>query len=99
MRSPRVRFTMRRMMILLLIIGGVLGWIVHREHVQQDAVRAILRAGGAVLYDSQYKDLGRVADGVPGGTTRSARALGPPYGWLRALGPPYFGAVTDVTLT
>jgi hypothetical protein len=51
-------------------------------------VMAILRAGGAVQYDWQYKDGSRVVTGVPGGPR-----------WLaRALGPHYFDTVTDVFL-
>src|SRR3954454_5390703 len=98
MRAPRVQFTVRRMMSLVLIVGVGLGWVVHRVHVQQDAVTAILRAGGAVQYDWQYEDGSRVVNGMPGGTRWLARAPGPPYWLARALGPHYFDSVTHVTL-
>jgi hypothetical protein len=38
-------------MVLVLIVGGSLGWFIHRATVQRDAVRAIEAAGGTVRYD------------------------------------------------
>jgi hypothetical protein len=39
------------MIVLVLLIGGILGWIVHEAHVQRDAVAAIRKANGNVEYD------------------------------------------------
>src|SRR5437660_1281241 len=54
----RLRLSLGAMMIIVLGIGGVLGWVVHRAHVQRDAVAAIttLRRNtrGSVYYDWQY---------------------------------------------
>jgi hypothetical protein len=36
-----LRFRVRGLLVLLLVIGGGLGWIVHQAHVQRDAVAAI----------------------------------------------------------
>jgi hypothetical protein len=33
------------------VIGAGLGWVVHQANVQRDAVAAITRAGGTVMYD------------------------------------------------
>src|SRR3954449_6386322 len=54
----RLRLSLGAMMIIVLGIGGVLGWVVHRAHVQRDAVAAIttLRRNtrGSVYYDWQF---------------------------------------------
>jgi hypothetical protein len=72
---------------LVLILGGWLGWTVHRARVQRAAVAVIERAGGQVLYDWQWKD--------------NAPIQGRPWapGWLvDRLGIDYFGHVTRVDL-
>jgi hypothetical protein len=47
---PRKRFAIRistrTLMILVLLIGGGLGWEMHRVKVQHDAVQALFRVGG-----------------------------------------------------
>jgi internalin A len=55
-RSPRswrrfLRFGVRGLIVLVLVIAAGLGWTVHLAHVQRDAVAAIRKAGGAVSYD------------------------------------------------
>jgi hypothetical protein len=37
MRLPRVRFTVRRMMVVVIIIGVGLGWVAWRERLRRDA--------------------------------------------------------------
>ena len=54
-RRHRVRVTVRMMMTLVLILGSGLGWIVHRARVQREAVGAIYRASGSVVYESQLR--------------------------------------------
>jgi hypothetical protein len=49
-------------MILIIIVGGGLGWIVHRARVQRDIVAAIERAGGSVNYDWEWTN-GHYIDG------------------------------------
>ena len=81
------------MMIFVLLLGGVLGWVVHLAHVQRDAVSAIRSAGGHATYDWQIKRL-------PNGVVR-LDPTGRPWApsWLLSyLGPDYFGHVQDVTL-
>ena len=55
--SPKARrgFSVRAMMVLVLIVGGWLGWIVHDAQVQRDAVQAIRNAGGMVSYEWEWK--------------------------------------------
>ena len=74
----RLRLSLGAMMIVVLGIGGVLGWVVHRAHVQRDAVAAIttLRRNtrGSVYYDWQY---------VAGQVDKDAKPRGPK--WMREL--------------
>lgn len=56
MRLRRPRLTVRVMMALVLAAGAGLGWMAHRARVQREAVAAILKAGGYVVYDYQMRD-------------------------------------------
>jgi hypothetical protein len=51
MRVPRMRLSVRALLILVLILGSGFGWVAYRVRVQRDAVAAIKRAGGSVEYD------------------------------------------------
>lgn len=51
-----LRISVRGLIVLVLIIGAGLGWIVHGVRSQREAVAAIRRDGGAVLYDWEWKD-------------------------------------------
>src|SRR3954447_9341483 len=91
-RRKRLRLTLGAMMIIVLGIGGVLGWVVHRAHIQRDAVAAITtprrNTRGSVSYDWQF---------VGGKYDEDARPRGPK--WLRdALGPDVFDTVVRVTI-
>jgi hypothetical protein len=75
-------------MILVLILGGWLGWVVHRAKVQRDAVAAIRQVGGKAEYDWRWSDGRSFADGHPPGPR-----------WLHArVGPEFLGEVTAVWL-
>ena len=76
-------------MVLVLVLGGGLGWIVHRANVQRRAVEAIVKAGGRVSYDWQYSD-GKMAPP----TARSPW----PKRLVDALGPDYFDDVVHVAI-
>jgi hypothetical protein len=83
-----LRFSVRGLIVLVLVIGGGLGWIVREARIQREAVAAIRKAGGTVLYDWQWRD----GDLIPGG-----KPCAP--GWLVDLiGVDYFGHVTAVGL-
>ena len=89
----RLRLSLGAMMIVVLGIGGVLGWVAHRAHVQRDAVAAIttLRRNtrGSVYYDWQFVAGPRF--------DKDAKPRGPK--WLRdALGPDVFDTVVIVTI-
>ena len=51
-----VRYSVRALMILVLVVGGGLGWLVRCAHSQRDAVSAVRRAGGTAWYDWQLKE-------------------------------------------
>jgi internalin A len=83
-----LRFSLRGLMFVVLVVGGGFGWIVHRAQVQRDSVAQIRTAGGIVLYDWQFKN-GRPAGN---GTPRTSN-------WLeKRIGVDYFQNVTYVSL-
>jgi internalin A len=84
-----LRFSVRGMIVLVLVIGAGLGRIVHDAHVQRDAVAAILRAGGVVEYDWQRRN----RNSIPGGEPSAPRWL------VHLIGGDYFGHVTAVWLS
>jgi hypothetical protein len=78
--------SVRGLMVLVLIVGGGFGWIVHEAQVQRSAVTAVKRSGGSVSYDWQ-RTLGRA----------EPRPWGPK--WLvDRIGVDYFGNVVEVWL-
>jgi hypothetical protein len=82
-----LRISVRGLIVLVLVVGVWLDWIVHRAKVQREAVAAIERAGGDVMYDWQWQ--------------YNAPARGRPWAprWLvDRVGIDYFGHVTLVNL-
>jgi hypothetical protein len=51
-----LRFSVRGLMVFLMVVGVGLGWIVHQAHVQRDAVAAIKETRGAVRYDWEFRN-------------------------------------------
>ncbi len=91
MRLSRPRFilTVRGMMILVLLLGGVMGWKVRRAAIQRRAVATIKRAGGDVVYDYQIK-----ADWEDDDNPQPWAPA-----WLRrAVGDEWFQEVVEVSL-
>jgi internalin A len=86
----RLRISVRGLMALVLLVGGGLGWVTHRAHVQRDAVAAIRRAGGEATYSWQWSNC------VPASPLSK-----PPWSdWVRrTLGPDFIDTVTFVRLT
>ncbi len=73
-------------MILVLALGAWLGWNAYCARVQRDAVAAITRAGGYVVYDSDLHDL-----------FRRQRAELPGWNWLEDLiGIDYLSHVSEI---
>ena len=85
-RRLPVRLSVRSLIVLVLAIGGGLGWIAHRARVQRRAVVVITAAGGTVGYDWA------ITGGYLAGGTRLPRLK-----WLvDTLGVDYLGNVTRV---
>jgi Leucine Rich repeat len=82
-----LRFSVRGLIVVVLLVGCWLGWIVRIAHIQQAAVAAIRKASGSVSYDWEFRD-GKI---IRGGKPRAPR-------WLVDLaGIDYFGHVTKVS--
>ena len=79
-----LRFSLRGLIILVLLIGDCLGWIASSASRQRAAVLAIEKSGGRVQYDWQYKN-GRSLRGL---TPRSPKWL------VDRIGIHYFNDVT-----
>ncbi len=89
-QTPRkyLRFSLRSLLVLILLFAGWLGWIVHRARAQRDAVAAILKLQGTVKYDWERKDGRNLPNGKPWWPS-----------WLVDLfGIDYFAHVTQVRL-
>lgn len=83
------------LMLVVLVVGGGIGWKVNRAHDQDRAVEAIRFVNGNVLYDYQ-SSFDRRKEFQPGRKTRSEPSAPT---WLRKLvGDEYFQEVTSVTL-
>jgi Leucine Rich repeat len=90
--SPRLRkllrFSMRTMIVLVLVCGGGMGWLVRSARVQRAAVAAVTSIGGNVMYDWEWN---------------KRKAYTASTGWipkwaLDNLGTDYFHTVTSVWL-
>jgi Leucine Rich repeat len=82
-----IRISLRGLLVLVLIIGAGLGWIVNGARIQREAVAAIRRDGGLVVYDWQEFPFGP-SDGKPGA----------PKWLVDRLGVDYFGRAKSVSL-
>ena len=83
-----LRFSVRGMILLVLVIGGWLGWIVRNARIQREAVAAIEKAGGTVAYNWEWNNGNRIPRGKPWA----------PRWLVNLIGVDYFGHVTYVTL-
>jgi Leucine Rich Repeat (LRR) protein len=81
-----LRFSVRTMIVLVLVIGGWLGWFVRSARIQREAVAAIQAAGGSFFYNWQSKD-GEYLDGTEPFAPRS---------FVDRLGVDCFGYVAGV---
>jgi hypothetical protein len=87
-----LRISVRNLMILVLLLGGVMSWMVHAARVQRDAVNAIRHDKGHVLYNWDFRD-GKLL--VDNRLQLSGRPWAPR--WLVDLvGCDYFGHVQHV---
>ena len=87
-RRRLVHVSLRSLLVLVLVIGGCLGWIVHSAHVQRDAVAAIRKLEGTVRYDWERKNGLNLPNGKPWW----------PKWLVDSFGIDYFSHVTQVRL-
>jgi hypothetical protein len=81
-----LRFSVRGLIVFVLVIGAGLGWVLRDAHIQRDAVAAVIKAGGNLLHDWQWSN----GKPVPGGKPWAPE-------WLTNLiGVDYFSDVTAV---
>jgi hypothetical protein len=78
-RRRYLRFSVRGLLILVLLIGGWLGWLAQTARTQREAVAAILNANGAIRYDWQGASFASVEPAQPMATSWLARTIGQDY--------------------
>jgi hypothetical protein len=79
----------RGLIIVVLILGGWFGWTVRAARTQRQIVEGILKAGGDVKYEWEWKDGREIPGGKPCWPT-----------WLvQHVGPDYFGHVSYLYLS
>jgi internalin A len=83
-----LRFSVRGLIVLVLVNGAGMGWLVHKARIQREAVGAITTAGGNVAYDWDWSNGTSVAGGKPWA----------PRWLVDRIGIDYFGHVTFVFL-
>jgi internalin A len=83
-----LRFSVRVLVVFVIVVGAGLGWIVRQAHIQRDAVAAIRKAGGYVSY-SWASDHGKA---IP------ERRPWAPTWLVESIGIDFFGHVTAVEL-
>ena len=60
-----LRFSIRGLIVVVLVFGVTLGWFVRSVRIQREAVAAIVRDGGSVVYDWEWSDSGRKPSAKP----------------------------------
>jgi internalin A len=88
-RRRRFALSLRALMALVLLIGGGLGWTIHRAKIQREAVEAIRRTGGDVDFDWEV---------VVNGARSNKRKPDVPSWCLTVVGPDFFQTVVEATL-
>jgi internalin A len=94
----RPRMTVRTLLILVLVLCGGFGWVAHvfrQAEAQRQAVAAIQKVGGTVLYDWQFE--GGEVRVKPGTNTISDEVPGWPKRLVDRVGVDAFGSVTQVS--
>ena len=87
-RRRLLRFSMRGLIVLVLVIGGGMGWLVRAVHIQHAAAAAISGIGGSVMYNWEWNN-GRSYSGATPWVPK----------WLSdRVGVDYFGHITSVWL-
>ena len=83
-----LRFSVRGLIIFVLLVAGWMGWVANSARIQRDAVATIRRASGGVVYDWSYS----------GGEFEANKAPEWPRWLVDTLGEDYFGHAAKVIL-
>jgi len=84
------QYSLRTLFVLMTLFAVWLGLRIHRAQQQKEAVEALLKADGSIVYDSDW-------DHPLGGSSPQGRSLPPGSNWLRRqLGNDFFDEVTGV---
>jgi hypothetical protein len=81
-----LRFSVRGLIVLVLVVGGCLGWTVRSARIQRDSVAAIRNAGGWVVYSWE----------IHNGSRLPWRKPWAPRWLVDLIGVDYFGHVIAV---
>ncbi len=86
------RISLRALMVLVLIVGGLIGWMAHTIRTQRQAVAAVRAADALVFYDWQIGDIAPQSAAAPVYRTEPTAPR-----WLRRiLGDELFQSVNNV---
>lgn len=89
-RKPRLRLSLRALMLAILLIALALGWVIQRAEVQRKAVADLERAGFSMIYRWGWSE----ARFDP--SNKNPRWL---QWWIDRLGPDYFRDVSILSTT
>ena len=82
-----LRFSVRGLVVVVLVIGAGLGWLVRNARIQRDAVAVIERGGGGVSYDWDLQSASISAAGKPWAPSWLVDLVGIDYfGHVRLVG-------------
>jgi hypothetical protein len=74
-----LRFSVRTFIVVVLVVGGWLGWIARTARIQREEVAAITRGGGMVEYDYGFTCDKLLLPEQPGALDRLFNAIGVDY--------------------
>jgi hypothetical protein len=60
-----LRFSVRGLVLLVLMFGVWLGWTAYRVRIQRDAIKAIRQAGGRIEYNWEWANGAKIPNGKP----------------------------------
>jgi hypothetical protein len=74
-----LRFSVRGLIVVVLLVGGWLGWIVRSARIQREAVAAVRQSGGWVLFDCEERSVHGAISGEPAAPTWLVELIGVEY--------------------
>ena len=90
LRRPYLQFSLRTLLLLVLVLGGLLAWKVNMAKKQKASVAWVREIGGSVLYDYEVDENGNAYN--------NPKPPAPPW-LIDQLGIDFFDEVVSVNLT